>query len=674
MQSDSNHQGRSLTFFEILKEYPIEVPIIQRDYAQGRKNQSKVRINFLKALYESLDKNESLMLDFIYGSIDDNKLQPLDGQQRLTTLFLLHCYACILCDIPSEEANILTKFSYETRMTSRDFCRKLVDNLGNFSDLNLDEGSNSSKVKISRIIQDSSWFFLSWENDPTISAMLNTFDDIHDMFFNIENIWDKLTKQKIIQFYYIELENLGLTDDLYIKMNARGKLLTTFENFKAGIEKKIYDSNWEYRVSPKDSFEIKIDTKWTNFFWDNFRTGNSIDDAFIKFFAFVFMIDKSIDKSLNLERKSETIKKIQENSENISIESLSEATFKRLVSYLDLLTEIYPIINGDSLKLELFRHSPQQNFLHEIVNSSSYTQKVLLFAQIQYFLRLKEKSNFNDCLYNDWMRVIRNIVSSGDVDRNGKRPDVIRSPQAFTGIINLISDLSVGSENIYQFLSDESNKINSNFSKSEVEEERIKASLILEDDRRRKIIHQLEDTDTLRGRLEFIFYCIDFKSNSIFPDLDFFDDYKFNIISDIFMKNLSNEKCLTNNLRRALLTIDVDGIYSFYDYWQSYWYLEDMNKRKLIASYREIEYLLHSAEKCYFKKLINKLINNDLESIIENFSPNESFPEWKLKLVKDKSLLDDSKSYFIAISEDNSYCYLLKSARPRNLEGSTKVI
>jgi len=139
------------------------------------------------------------------------------------------------------------------------------------------------------------------------------------------------------------------------------------------------------------------------------------------------------------------------------------------------------------------------------------------------------------------------------------------------------------------------------------------------------------------------------------------------------MQNLSNEKCLTNNLRRALLATDVTGEYNFYDYWQSYWYLEGMNKRKLISNYREIEYLLHSDYQEYFRNLVHDLVDSNLEDIIERFLPPTGFHEWKVKLIKDKSLLDSSKSDFIAISEDNSFCYLLKSARPRDLEGSTKV-
>ncbi|WP_201589016.1 MULTISPECIES: DUF262 domain-containing protein [unclassified Psychrobacter] len=678
MHSDSDYKGDLLTFFELLEKYPVEVPIIQRDYAQGRKSQSKVRESFLKALYKSLNNEEPLMLDFIYGSLDEEKFQPLDGQQRLTTLFLLHCYGSIICEVSNQETEILKRFSYETRMTSRDFCKKLVDNLGNLSQININKQANSEVFELGSVITDSSWFFLSWRNDPTIDAMLTTLNDIHHMFSNIKNLWRKLTQEKIIQFYYIELEHLGLTDDLYIKMNARGRLLTTFENFKASIEKKLSESIWEKDIDIKDTFNIKIDGQWTDLFWNNFKVGTSIDEAFVRFFAFVFMVDSTFSKNLNTDDRNEIVRQLQDNSHNISIELLTKDAFKRLVSYLNILNRAYPIIVDNELHLDFFRHSPDKNFLHEMLtntNEVSYTQKVLLFAQIQYFLNLNDLSDFNSNFYNNWMRVIRNIIALGDVDQNGKRPDIIRTHQAFPGVLNLISEISNGSNNIYEYLADNSNKISSAFSRTQVEEERVKAYLILSDPNREKTILELESTDILRGRLEFIFYCIDFNPNFDLITDSSFNDNKFKIVAKTFIQNLGNESCLTNNLRRALLTIEVDNEFKFYDYWHSYWYhLEkDMIKRKLVSKYREIEYILHSDHREYFKKLILSLESQDLIDIINNFSPLESFPQWKLILIKNTLLLDNSKSKFIAISDDDKFCYLLKSARPRNAEGSTRI-
>ena len=67
--------------------------------------------------------NEDMGLDFVYGNVQDGVLQPLDGQQRLTTLFLLHWYVASLAGTLDPNAPWL-RFSYATRPTARDFCRR----------------------------------------------------------------------------------------------------------------------------------------------------------------------------------------------------------------------------------------------------------------------------------------------------------------------------------------------------------------------------------------------------------------------------------------------------------------------------------------------------------------------------------------------------------------------
>ena len=87
------------TFWKLISKYKIEIPIIQRDYAQGRKNVIKIAGKFLDDIKHAIAKDRPLNLDFIYGKITKNESSetfiPLDGQQRLTTLFLLHWYLAL---------------------------------------------------------------------------------------------------------------------------------------------------------------------------------------------------------------------------------------------------------------------------------------------------------------------------------------------------------------------------------------------------------------------------------------------------------------------------------------------------------------------------------------------------------------------------------------------------
>lgn len=301
IQSETQY-GERLSFFDLFgkKQFRICIPIIQRDYAQGRETTAEVRINFLNALYDYLEEDKPFRdLDFIYGSLiqDDNgtSFVPLDGQQRLTTLFLLHWYLYQISE--DEEMNVKfisamrkegkSMFSYETRSSSSEFCDALINSTINSDKLlgsDLDEKGLPIGNQLSKTIKNCSWFYLSWKQDPTIQSMLTMLDAIHGMFYGKQSFFDKLLDEEspVITFLFLNLKDFQLTDDLYIKMNSRGKPLTSFENFKAKYEQSLGEidvssrvfhlqfGNEKKEVSLKKYFSYNIDTKWADLFW-NYR-------------------------------------------------------------------------------------------------------------------------------------------------------------------------------------------------------------------------------------------------------------------------------------------------------------------------------------------------------------------------------------------------------------------
>jgi predicted membrane GTPase involved in stress response len=120
-----------MSLFELLDKYYIVIPLVQRDYAQGREvgQVPQIRKRFIRAIFNALNsKNGQLELDFIYGSVKNGEyFMPLDGQQRLTTLFLLYWYVAVKEGHIDDNKSILAKFSYETRHSSTVFCEKLVE-------------------------------------------------------------------------------------------------------------------------------------------------------------------------------------------------------------------------------------------------------------------------------------------------------------------------------------------------------------------------------------------------------------------------------------------------------------------------------------------------------------------------------------------------------------------
>ena len=258
----------------------ITIPIVQRDYAQGRTTAdvNRIRSRFLKVLYDALLDDKRTTLDFIYGNIEKEQLIPLDGQQRLTTLFLLHYYIAQHEHISEDEWEFLHHFTYETRVSSREFCQHLVKFTPVFNLQTLSEQ-----------IQDEAWFLLEWESDPTVKSMLVMLDAIHTMFHDTYGLWKKLMGDAIT-FYFLPLGDLGVTDELYIKMNSRGKPLTNFEHFKAELELQMKE------VDEETAKRIirKIDREWSDLLWPyrNSETGNQqadtvTDDEFLRYIHFV---------------------------------------------------------------------------------------------------------------------------------------------------------------------------------------------------------------------------------------------------------------------------------------------------------------------------------------------------------------------------------------------------
>ena len=270
MNSNTSYY-KEYTFQELLKQYDkILIPMIQRDYAQGRTNKkaTDVRNNLLNDIFSG----KKVHFDLVFGSVESRIVDgdkkrcfiPVDGQQRLTTLFLLYLYGQRQLSLYQELD--LSKFTYDTRRAAADFCKSITR----------EEWHYGNKENVSDAIKDCSWFMDYWAQDPTVEGMLNMLDAIHEKYKQ-GNTFPDLEN---VTFYFFDLESNGLNENLYLKMNSRGKSLTAFENLKAKIEKVLPDNIEidekffpECDAAPKDSFKEKwkffMDRNWTETFWDS---------------------------------------------------------------------------------------------------------------------------------------------------------------------------------------------------------------------------------------------------------------------------------------------------------------------------------------------------------------------------------------------------------------------
>jgi len=473
------------TFLSFAQNKKIEIPIFQRDYAQGRNDETtdKIRKDFVSSLIEALDKNTPIELDFIYGREVDNTITLIDGQQRLTTLFLLHWYLAQRIGKIDAFKNI--KFSYATRDYAKDFTAKLT--IGEDFKIDFTQATSTE-------LKDKNWFYDDWQHDPTVSGMLNMLDEIHKQLRDktIEHYWS-LLEQGIITFYWLDLEEHQLTDELYLKMNARGKQLSKVENFKASLVKRINDEQWENEENIEKTFSYKMDTAYTDLFWQYRGDQTVIDNGAMNFFAGMAMIahalrDKSDEESEENKRIIDRIQKLFNTPLSVvASDYFSKEDFKRLKDFLDFYSESKNLTIDTSL-WKYFTDTHEKTFFEIFIrdNKATYPQRVFFYALTQLFIEVKDNVK-----REDFIRVVRNIIENASI-----------SVDTFAGAIKLMQELLKGSKDIYSYLS--KTVIQSKFASYQVKQEIDKAKRIVADSQWKEAIWEAEDHLMFKGDIGFL--------------------------------------------------------------------------------------------------------------------------------------------------------------------------
>ncbi len=485
----------NISFAELISKKIIEIPMIQRDFAQGRpdKKTSDIRDSFINAISESLRTNSPLLLDFVYGStVDEVRFIPLDGQQRLTTLFLLHWYLLskdkmeLLQQIVAE--NTISKFTYQTRISSKDFCNALVNNsqqaLKSFKkdeikvyedilthyqtdpkDFEMVEllSSKIKSIKLSKVIMDQPWFNWGWRKDPTVKGMLVMLDEIDERFgLNEDNdnneLFDRLLNGSIT-FNLLPLEKFSLTDELYVKMNSRGKELSQFDILKSSLEEQMKLNGVNELI--QNTWREKVDSYWIDLFWNklakininpsndnNINIVNSVEKAYLIFLNRMILYHLLLDdtclqcnwKDENTIRyipfefdENEILRDIRYFARENDISELmpllikgkffNESFFSFVIKTFDNLIWAENEIKHDGSELisGVYFENKKANLFESIILDEEVSYELLL----QFFCLLKFL-DFNNasCVRNDkrlstelnsWMRIIRNLTTLNNV-------------------------------------------------------------------------------------------------------------------------------------------------------------------------------------------------------------------------------------------------------------------
>ena len=623
-----------------VKIQQIVIPKIQRPYAQGRQDGvcTYVRNTLLKEMFANFETDEVFDFNFIYGIVrpsnDNYVMELLDGQQRMTTLFLVYWYVTNRelsedDEFDTEIRNALLRFVYETRSTSTVFCQRLAS-----------YRIDLSYTKPSKAIKNAKWYFKSFDRDSTISAMLTMLDAIHERYNNQDSneIHKKLCN---IQFYVKSLGYFNLSEELYIKMNARGLQLSPFDNFKADLINFInnkeyapykalvplYKKGSDELVGFDFNFSVKLDAKWIDIFW---KKGFEHFDAaymsfFSRFFACKYIVSTKDVVSDRDMRQDKTLRQIYTDAENRNEvnEYLGFEEFEQLLNmhpeFIMTLDKVFDVFfeydHKDAQKLifESMLPSWEKNstedgddFYNSLSSKMTHTKLIVFGAVIEF---IEAYDTFDANIFKQWMRVVWNVVENTNIDSLTPVSSLIRK---FSSVIKNTSKRSAEGIDFYAALSQWKDDNSDDRENRALLEEVEKAKRIAEDGGWLDIFVQAEKHPFFKGMVLF-FYEHDMSLDKYIT--------RYDLAKDMFDENGISESYRTGHLL-------IRAIVSQFNSWN------ELNERYITERSETNKYLKnilasHEGVRNMFSELLNCSDMADVkERLLEYVEEEKDFISW----------------------------------------------
>lgn len=328
--------GETYTLSELFSgERRIIIPDLQRDYCWGNEDNDKGTgekgelvtdfVNNLLGQFEEYQNNQdksSLNLGLFYGyEVPANHIQLCDGQQRLTTLYLL--LGMINKKTIESKDNQLTEGKFRQHLIS-DFEYK-HDDKEPYLNYAIRESSlyflsdlvckffigNKDNVES---VKSADWYFDCYNLDPSIQSMLKALG-------KIEKIYEEKSSLEFLEFgewllnkvtfLYFDMENRKNGEETFVVINTTGESLSSTQNLKPLVlqEKNTLFDNTKFKDDGKG-----VDQCWEEietWFWKNRNKekNDTADAGFAEFLRWVSIIEQ-VDKDAPEEEKTGSIKKL----------------------------------------------------------------------------------------------------------------------------------------------------------------------------------------------------------------------------------------------------------------------------------------------------------------------------------------------------------------------------
>lgn len=365
--------GKTYTLAELFSgNRRIVIPDLQRDYCWGDETNIKATgevgdlvFDFVNNLVEQYEAHEqgTLNLGLFYGyEVPANHIQLCDGQQRLTTLYLLlgminrkvgKFRQHLISDYEYNHDDKEPYLNYAIRESSLYFLSDLVCRF-----FIKDKAGSPDNVDC---IESAEWYFNDYKNDPSICSMLNALRIIEHILSPKDDEWlcnfgewmlNKLT------FLYFDMKTRKNGEETFVVINTTGEPLSVTQNLKPRIIQSIGIGESDGRAD-SDGLRRDAAKKWEDmekWFWSKRQGSNDTADAgFAEFLRWLWII----------ERKDELVPMSENSNEKYIIQQVLQGKEKQEFPYKEIN---FDVIYGYWLALKWIMKDSELPFNSEVLS------------------------------------------------------------------------------------------------------------------------------------------------------------------------------------------------------------------------------------------------------------------------------------------------------------------
>lgn len=248
----------------------IVIPDLQRDYCWGletydrnKKRQGELVTQFVRRLIEeyNLEQNDFMSLGLLYGyESPKGQIQLCDGQQRLTTLYLLLGVLNRMVSNDELPSLLMSDFEKTDDQEPQLLYAIRESTLYFLSDLTYHYFLDKENIEIIT----AEWYYSEYEQDASIQAIIGAVKGIEKILMEQQTELDLNQFSKFItsnlQFVYFDMGDRQHGEETFVVINTTGEPLTATENLKPVLIGNIIDKDKQKQRS--DEWEEREEWFW----------------------------------------------------------------------------------------------------------------------------------------------------------------------------------------------------------------------------------------------------------------------------------------------------------------------------------------------------------------------------------------------------------------------------